>query len=115
MPSSRPAVEALVRAERLTTVARLAALSADFDQMVEASDASNNDDEHDPEGTTIAFERAQVSALLDQAKADLAAVDAAVERLDGDGFGTCEVCDGPIGTARLEAIPAATKCVTCAS
>ncbi len=102
-------------AQRALATEQIASLTRNFEDIVEAVEQTNNDDEHDPEGTTIAFERAQVSALLNQAKADLAAIDAALERLDGDAFGTCEVCAGLIGTARLEAIPAATKCVSCAS
>ena len=41
--------------------------------MVAASRDSNADDEHDPEGATIAFERAQLRAILSQGVADLAA------------------------------------------
>lgn len=42
---------------------------------------TSTDDEHDPEGTTIAFERAQVRSLLDQAKTDRAALQDATARL----------------------------------
>ena len=40
--------------------------------------SSNADDEHDPEGATIAFERQQVVALLEQARRRLADVEAAL-------------------------------------
>ena len=46
-------------------------LSRQFEDIVVAAELSNTDDEHDPEGTTIAFERAPVSALLSQALLDL--------------------------------------------
>ncbi len=58
---------------------------------------SNTDDEHDAEGTTIAFERAQVSALHDQAIHDAAALRRTLVSLDDDEFGVCEQCGGPIG------------------
>ena len=48
---------ALLAAERARTEDRLAALRADFAGIVAASESSNADDEHDPEGATIAFER----------------------------------------------------------
>jgi DnaK suppressor protein len=35
-------------------------------------------------------------------------------RLDAGTYGTCEVCGEPIGTARLEARPAARTCINCA-
>ena len=83
--------------------------------MVEASRDSNADDEHDPEGSTIAFERSQVGALVDQARAHLAEVDAALERVEDGTYGVCESCGQPIAPARLEARPVARTCITCAS
>jgi hypothetical protein len=46
--------------ERQRTLYRLASLTDDFDEIVTASRDSNADDEHDPEGSTIAFERSQL-------------------------------------------------------
>ena len=43
---------------------RLALLRADLEGFRAASERDNADDEHDPEGATIAFERSQVAALL---------------------------------------------------
>ena len=43
---------------------------------------------------------------------ELAAVEAALHRLDLGRYGLCEVCGGEIGEARLEAMPAARYCVT---
>ena len=101
-------------AERERVAGRLALLTRDFDEVVAASLDSNADDEHDPEGHTIAFERSQVSALVAQVAGHLAAVDAALARLDAGGYGTCARCGGPIGAARLEARPVATTCIACA-
>ena len=55
--------------ERAAALAQIAALTREFDEVVAASQASNADDEHDPEGATIAFERQQIAALLEQAAA----------------------------------------------
>ena len=68
------AVQDLARA-RAETLAQIAALTREFDEVVAASASSNADDEHDPEGATIAFERQQLAALLDQARRRLADVD----------------------------------------
>lgn len=107
-------VRALVE-ERRRTQERLSGLVGDYAGIVEASADSNADDEHDPEGSTIAFERSQVGALVDQARAHLAEVDAALERVEAGTYGVCESCGKPIAPARLEARPVARTCITCAS
>ena len=104
----------LLEAERHQALRRLAGLTGDFDGVVAASRDSNADDEHDPEGATIAFERSQVAALRLQVQRHVAEVEAAIERLGTDAYGICERCGQPIATARLEARPAARTCVSCA-
>ncbi len=104
-----------LKAERVRVVARLAALTADHDSVVAASLDTNADDEHDPEGATIAFERSQIGALVRQAREHLAEIDSAVSRLDTDRYGTCEVCGHAIPDDRLAARPTARRCVACAS
>nr|WP_245603857.1 TraR/DksA C4-type zinc finger protein [Intrasporangium oryzae] len=86
-----------------------------FEEASDASEDSNADDEHDPEGATIAYERSQIAALIDQAQAHLAAIDAAEERLEAGTYGLCSVCGEPIPEGRLEARPTATTCVLHAS
>jgi DnaK suppressor protein len=105
----------LLEAERQQALRRLAALTGDFDEVVAASRDSNADDEHDPEGVTIAFERSQVAALVLQVQGHLAEVEAAIQRLEGGTYGLCERCGQPIAKARLEARPAARTCIRCAS
>lgn len=101
--------------ERERTARRLADLTKDFEGVVEASKDSNADDEHDPEGATIAFEREQISALLDQGERQLAEIAAALERLDAGTYGVCETCGQPIAPERLEVRPVARTCIACAS
>ena len=109
-----PDPRTLLDAERRETLARLATLAGDFDALVEASEGSNADDEHDPEGATIAFERSQVDALARQAREHLREIDAALARLDAGDYGTCERCGRPISAGRLEARPTARTCIDCA-
>ncbi|MFD3970532.1 TraR/DksA family transcriptional regulator [Streptomyces cyaneofuscatus] len=101
-------------AEHADTSERVAALGRDFEAIVEANALVAVDDEHDPEGSSTAFERAHVAALLAQAREHLAELDLAVERLASGDYGRCEVCGDPIPAARLEVRPAATTCVGCA-
>jgi DnaK suppressor protein len=100
--------------ERAAALAQIAALTREFDEVVAASKASNADDEHDPEGATIAFERQQVVALLDQARRRLADVEAAVRDVEAGIYGICETCGRPIGAERLAARPTARTCIDCA-
>jgi DnaK suppressor protein len=100
---------------RRRALERLADLTDDYAGMVEASRDSNADDEHDPEGSTIAFERSQVGSLVEQAKAQLAEVDAALARLDSGSYGICERCGQAIAEGRLEARPTARLCIRCAA
>jgi RNA polymerase-binding transcription factor DksA len=94
---------------------RIAALQADLDDILYSASSTTGDDEHDPEGATVGFERAQAQALLDQARARLAEIDAAAARAGGRGYGRCVDCGEPIGTERLEARPTADRCVRCAA
>ena len=109
-----PDPRAALLADRERTAAQVAVLSADFAALVAASEDSNADDEHDPEGATIGFERSQLTAVLDAARRRLAAIDEALERLDAGGYGSCERCAGPIGAERLAALPATRRCIACA-
>ena len=70
-------------AERAAALAQIEALNKEFEGVVDASRASNADDEHDPEGATIAFERQQVAALLEQARRRLADVEVALAHRRG--------------------------------
>ena len=101
-------------AELAASQARIEALELDFSRMVLSSEGSNADDEHDPEGPTIAFERQQLDAVLASALAARTDLQAALHQLDQGRYGRCERCGEPIGAARLEARPQARRCITCA-
>jgi DnaK suppressor protein len=101
-------------ADRVATLDRLAGLDREVAAIITAAEAANADDEHDPEGATIAFEREHAAALARQARGHLAEIDAALRRLDEGRYGTCERCGRPVGAARLAARPAAATCISCA-
>jgi DnaK suppressor protein len=105
----------LLEDERARRLALLPALRADIDAANSARQNSNVDDEHDPEGATIAFELSQASALLKQSSAGLDQVEAALARLANGTYGTCAVCGEPISDGRLEARPWTPFCIRHAS
>jgi len=59
------------------------------------------------------FEQQRDLALRDKDQQHLAAVDAALARLDDGTFGTCVRCGRPIAPERLEALPWAAHCIEC--
>jgi len=110
----RDELRAILNDEAVRAGEQATALAASFEAIVEAAELVNTDDERDPEGTTIAFERAQVTALHRQAEADLEAIQAAMDRLAAGEYGFCATCGEPIGLDRLRALPASTQCIRCA-
>jgi RNA polymerase-binding protein DksA len=104
----------LLAADRARTLDRLAGLNRELAGIIEAVRAANSDDEHDPEGATIAFEREHAAALAAQARGHLAEIDAALARLADGSYGTCASCGSAIPAERLTARPTATTCITCA-
>ena len=112
--SGATVVERLMAA-REDTLAQIEELADSLREITEARTAVATDDEHDPEGQTIAFERAQVAALLQQARVRLTDLDVAAERAAAGTYGFCEECGQPIAPERREARPAARTCILCAS
>jgi RNA polymerase-binding transcription factor DksA len=93
---------------------QITALQQQLDAMIEASRDDNADDEHDPEGSTIAFERQQLASLLERARSSERDARHALAQLDAGTYGRCESCGKPIAPERLEARPDARLCIDCA-
>lgn len=101
----------LLLAQQRETIQLMADLGQDIDLLVHARQDANSDDEHDPEGSTLAFERSQTDALLTQSTGRLADIADALKRIGDGSYGRCEVCGKPIAVARLEARPYARSCI----
>lgn len=109
------AVTAALAADDQRTRARAATLERDLARLIEDATLTPPDDEHDPDGATVGFERAQLTHLLRDAQRHLAALEAARSRHAAGTGGICVVCGGPISPARRLARPVAARCVTCAA
>lgn len=105
----------VVEAEQERSARQVASLEAIVAAIVEGSELISTDDEHDPEGATIAYERAQASALLRQARADCAALMVTRRRLEQDQRVVCLVCGRDIDLERVAALPTTSRCVRCAA
>jgi DnaK suppressor protein len=70
-------------------------------------------DNHLAENASVTLDREIDYSLEENAENVLAAIDEALRRIGEGSFGVCARCGKPIGEARLEAIPYATKCIDC--
>ena len=77
-------------------------------------DRSSFDDGFADSGQVTA-ERGEVQALVGTLRDTLADIDAALDKIEQGNYGECESCGGEIPEARLEAMPAARLCISCAS
>ncbi len=114
-PDESMRVLGTVVSEHERTTAQIAALERSIALIVEASELTATDDEHDPEGATIAYERAQAIALLRQARLDVDRLVNARRSLESGGSITCDSCGREIGTERLLALPTTRTCIDCAA
>ena len=97
-------------AERERLAEQVTSLQREFDAIVESSELVSTDDEHDPDGSTIAFERQMVASLLHEARHGVGELDAALVRWDDGTYGRCAVCGVEIDDERLEARPEVATC-----
>lgn len=102
-------------AERERTAALIESLSSRLAAVLEATSDAAADDEHDPEGSTLAVERGHLVAQLERSRVRLDEIGAALDRVGAGAYGRCEDCGEPIGAERLEVLPATRQCVWCAA
>jgi RNA polymerase-binding transcription factor DksA len=76
---------------------------------------SLNYDSNFADTSQVTAERGEAEALAGELKEALGEVEAALDRFAQGTYGRCERCGQPISPARLEAKPAAPRCITCAS
>jgi RNA polymerase-binding transcription factor DksA len=67
------------------------------------------------DSSQVTAERGETEALVTTLTTNLVDVEHAIGKLDAGTYGTCEVCHEEIVPARLEAMPAARYCMSCAA
>jgi RNA polymerase-binding transcription factor DksA len=106
MPETTPAgLHAQLTAERDRISSELRALGVDRGSY----------DEGFADSGQVTAERGEVDALVGSLRETLLDIDAALNKLEAGVYGQCESCGDEITPARLEAMPAARLCITCAS
>ncbi|MGI6514061.1 MAG: hypothetical protein GX052_07775 [Syntrophomonadaceae bacterium] len=71
-------------------------------------------DQHSGDLGSETFEREKDAGIQEMLEAELARVDDALKRLRTGGYGICESCGQPIDPRRLERLPDANLCISCA-
>ncbi|MGQ0824784.1 MAG: TraR/DksA family transcriptional regulator [Actinomycetota bacterium] len=99
--------------------ARRAQLAAERErvrgQLLELGVERVNFDEGFADSGQVTAERGEVEALAGSLRETLNDIDAALAKFDDGAYGVCEECGSVISEARLEAMPFARLCITCAS
>lgn len=67
------------------------------------------------DSSQVTAERGEIEALAGTLAETLRDIEDALAKLDAGTYGRCEECGGTIGVDRLEAMPAARLCISCAS
>lgn len=85
-----------------------------YNSDVRAGQASTDEGTDDiVDRANNSYNRELMFSLSDNERTHLLAIDAALERLEAGGYGTCANCGREIGEKRLEAVPWARFCVDC--
>ena len=96
-----------------------AVLTAERDRVTHELEAigidSGANDSGFADSGQVTAERGEIDALVGSLRDTLSDIDDALAKIDDGSYGLCEQCGDPIGEARLEAMPAARLCMTCAS
>ena len=80
-----------------------------------SDDVSLDFDENFADSGQVTAERGEVEALSGQLRETLQEIEDALAKFDAGTYGECESCHQRISEARLEAMPAARLCISCAS
>ena len=100
--------------ERRRVVAALENLHEDHPgSMSDETGEEAASENHLADSATDTYDRELDYTLEENSEHVLAAVDAALNRIDDGSYGTCTSCGKPIAQERLEARPSATLCIDC--
>ena len=81
------------------------------EQFADVGSELTSVDQHPADAGSDTFERSKDLAILERTQRQLADVERALQLLAQGGYGLCEACGKPIGSARLAARPAARLCL----
>ncbi|MFE1663198.1 TraR/DksA family transcriptional regulator [Microbacterium sp. P02] len=104
----------LLRRRREALLAELGTTEAQLVEIRTAKGYTSTDDEHDPEGPTLAVEWSRAEGLRAASERELAELQDAAARVAAGTYGVCVDCGLEIPIERLRVRPSAARCVPCA-
>jgi RNA polymerase-binding transcription factor DksA len=115
MSSDAPTSEPAVADFRVTLETERADLARQLAELGYGDTGSLNYDSNFADTSQVTAERGEAEVLAGELKDALVDVEAALARVAQGTYGRCQRCGQQISPARLEAMPAAPLCITCAS
>jgi DnaK suppressor protein len=103
--------KSLLEEERARVVAAIENLHRENPGSMEDETEEMPQDNHLADMATITYDREMSYSLEENSEHVLAAIDAALARIEDGTYGICQRCGKPIGDERLEAVPWATLCI----
>jgi DnaK suppressor protein len=97
---------------RILTATQLKGLRADLERQLARLLQSARAHEYD-EPATRSDATTVENGLNQRRQEETAVVVAALQRLDRDEYGDCEICGNPISYGRLAVMPETTLCIAC--
>lgn len=85
------------------------------EQLAQLGTDGTNLDENFADSGQVTAERGELEALSGSLLETLQEIDRALAKFDSNTYGKCEDCGDDIALARLEVMPAARYCITCAA
>ena len=80
---------------------------------LELNSMRNLDLKDEGDHASVSARTAIDSAILEQQRKELAEIELALDKIKNGTYGICEMCEEPIGIARLRVKPYARFCITC--
>ena len=80
---------------------------------LEMSAMRNLDLKDEGDHASVSARTAVDSAIMEQQRKELAEIELALDKIAKGIYGICEMCEEPIGLARLKVKPFARFCITC--
>lgn len=99
--------------ERERVVAAIDFLHGENSASLREESEETTIDNHLADTATVMHDREVDYTLEGASEQVLAAIDAALARLEEGTYGTCVTCGRPIGEDRLAAMPYALQCIAC--
>lgn len=109
----REALKRALIAERERLGREIADLDADLSESLEDSSEESPYDQHMAETAAVTLDREIDLTLEENARAAIAQIDRALQKLEEASYGLCDKCGSPINEERLKAAPFATLCIEC--